>query len=64
MKADTKVAYDLAGAATAVECSPKYLIREIKAGRLRAKKLGEALNSEYRIAAKDLAGWFDSLPDA
>jgi excisionase family DNA binding protein len=55
-----KVAFSLANAAAAVDCSTQHLVREIHAGRLPAKKVGR----EYRIDAAALHRWFEQLPDA
>ena len=60
MNTATKIAFSLANAADAVDCSQKHLTRAIHAGDLRAKKVGRG----FRIDARDLQKWFDSLPDA
>lgn len=56
----TVVLHDLRSAAEAVHFSQSHLRREIHAGRLAAKRVGQA----YRITAKSLEAWADALPDA
>jgi excisionase family DNA binding protein len=56
----TQLALNLRGAADAVNVSVDTLRREIHAGNLRAKRVGQ----EFRISVKALEDWFESLPDS
>lgn len=68
MSTPTPLAYSKAGAAGAAGVSTKTLERAIAAGRLRAKRSGEAKDGEPAgrviILAADLQAWLDSLVDA
>lgn len=53
--------YSLAGACEAVGFGETFMRREIKTGKLNAKRAG---NRIIKIKGKDLQEWFDALPSA
>ena len=55
-----RLMYSLIAAASVTDSSRDYLLEQIHAGHLRAKKVGRA----YRIPADALQEWIDQLPDA
>lgn len=59
-----KVSYRLKEAAAATGVSPKTLLRQIYAGRLEAKKLGDGPRAAYIIPADALDKWLKNLNDA
>jgi excisionase family DNA binding protein len=63
-----KLYLSLKEAAAAVGVSHTTLAREIRDGRLRAKRTGKRTDGEptgkYLISIPALQQWFDELPDA
>jgi excisionase family DNA binding protein len=56
----TKVAYTVTETAQAIGRSDQFVLQQIAAGLLRAKRQGRA----YLIPAKSLNDWIEALPDA
>lgn len=59
--ATMRVAFSTKQAAEAAGVSVKTLYREIRAGRLQARRLGTG-DKNYLILADDLAAWAEALP--
>lgn len=53
----------LSTASKVADASVDTLYREIRAGRLKAKK-GKGPNGAYRVSMSQLEAWFESLEDA
>ena len=56
----TKLAYTVSEAAEAVGRKSEFVLQQIAAGLLRAKRQGRT----YLIPAKALEAWIEALPDA